>query len=147
MSEADKAQKYQIALLDPALVNANWDQIAGLLERIDFKDHSLDTLYNALIDTNVRMYLVAVFKPTSPERIRALIGIELLETALGDRWLSISFVTGQDVKGWIGIAETILLHKAKTEWGCNRAVGNFRKGIARFLPEWDAKHLYLEREL
>ena len=93
------------------------------------------------------MYLVAVFKPTSPERIRALIGIELLETALGDRWLSISFVTGQDVKGWIGVAEMILLHKAKTEWGCNRAVGNFRKGIARYLPEWEAKHLYLEREL
>lgn len=147
MSEAANASKYSIALLDPALVHANWNQISTLLERIDFKDHNLETLYAALIDPNVRMYLVAVFKPTSPERIRALIGIELLETALGDRWLSISFVTGQDVKGWIGVAEMILLHKAKTEWGCNRAVGNFRKGIARYLPEWEAKHLYLEREL
>lgn len=137
------AAKYQARLLTPQIIHEHWDELEPRLEEIGMKDHSTDTLYAALVDPNVRMYLVAVMRDGE---IRALIGVELLETALQDRWLNISFVQGQRPDKWIKDIEPKVLDWAR-EYGCTRAVGNFRKAFKKWLPEWRNTHDYLEREL
>ena len=83
-STQSSAAKYQAKLLTPQLIHEFWHGLEPRLEACEMKDHSTDTLYGALVDPNIRLYLVAVMRDGE---IRALIGVELLETALKDRWL------------------------------------------------------------
>ncbi len=135
--------RFQASLLTPAMIVHRWAQIEPMLEDVGMKDHTPRSLFKVLVDPNVRVYLVAVIRG---EEIRALIGVELIETALGDRWLNVMFVTGQHVKRWIEDVEPAVLNWARG-YGCTRAIGLFRKAFKKFLPHWKYTHDYLELEL
>ncbi len=136
---------YRVALLTPQMIHDHWDQISPMLSEIEHKDHNLETLYQALVDPDIRMYLMGIFA-TGKSDLHSIVGVELLETALGDRWLNVSFVTGEYVIDWIKIAEPMILAWAKKH-GCTLAVGRFRKGFKRYLKDWRYTHDYLEKEL
>ena len=135
--------KFKPALLTPAMIFYRWAEIERMLADVGMKDHTPSSLFKVLVDPNVRVYLVAIIRG---EKIKALIGVELIETPLGDRWLNITFVTGQHVKRWINEVEPAVLHWARG-YGCTRAVGLFRKAFKKFLPHWKYTHDYLELEL
>ena len=99
--------KFQPALLTPEMIVHRWAEIEPMLADVGMKDHTPSSLFKVLVDPNVRVYLVAIIRG---EEIRALIGVELIETALGDRWLNILFVTGQHVKRWITEVEPAVLN-------------------------------------
>lgn len=137
--------KYIVGLLTPQQIEAHWDQIGPLLDDVarTMHDHNVKTLLDALLDPNIRMFVFAIVRD---RKVKALVGVELLETALQTRMLNVSFVSGQNPERWIGDAEDIILDWARS-YGCTRAIGMFRKAFKKFLPDWKYTHDFLEREL
>lgn len=131
--------------MTPQSIDASWEQVGPLLDQVaaTMTDHNLESLCKALLDVNIRMYLVAV---TRDDDIRAIIGVELIETALGDRHMHIAFVSGQNPKRWIESIEPMLLDWARSH-GCIRATGLFRKAFLKMLPNWKSNHVFMELNL
>ena len=142
---SSSAAEYRVNLLEPVHVHHFWGQIAPMLEKIGMEDHSLDTLYESLVDVNERVFLIAV---TKDDKMRALIGVELIETRIGGRWLNVLFVTGKDTVEWLPVAVPTVLNWAKSH-GCTKAMGSFRKFFKKYLKPlgWRHTHDHLEIDL
>jgi len=131
--------------MTPQSIDASWDQVGPLLDQVaaTMTDHNLESLCRALLDVNIRMYLVAVSRGNE---IRAIIGVELIETALGERHMHIAFVSGQNPKRWIEAIEPTILDWARSH-GCIRATGLFRRAFLKMLPHWKSNHVFMELDL
>jgi len=141
------ANKYRPALLEPQHYKEYWSTLQPMLERVanEFPGHNLQTLLSALVDPNIRMYCLAVMLG---DKVKALIGVELIETAIGERELHIIFVTGREVKKWFADVEPVVLAWAKSH-GCIRAKMYARKAMRKLLltDTWRESHVLLETEL
>lgn len=142
-------EPFQVRLMDPDGIERNWQAVEPLLRSVvdNMPGHTFDTLLAALLDTNVRMYLMAINRGAE---IRAIIGIELLETANEERHLNISFVSGQNPKRWLPDTMPRIAEWARG-FGCVRATGNFRPAFEKLfkqhMPGWKKTHVVMECEL
>jgi hypothetical protein len=129
---------YKFSLLEPQDIVDHWDKIEPLLETaVDHMwDHDMQTLQAALIDPNVRLYLIATLKGGE---IKGVTGVEFLEGANGVRAVNFAFFSGAQWRTWMpeGMPKVIALAR---QHGCTMAMGAFRRGIKRMFPEWDWTH-------